>query len=582
MSVKEVSRAGAEVPTSTKATKSSPMAENVHLHSRSEATFASSGMLSATEGTACAAPVRMAAVEESLYALIDHGPYQLRVLGCAMLGLTAVFMEMLAFRVIARPVNHWCRPPGELAHLPADVHPCRGRWQLQQVHCLRNHLDGLGRQHREPIRPGVRSQVSLRRGVTRASPELRFVHNSGWPCGRPIRQKTGGHDLQLLLIATLGCSVAVNFTFFLVNRVVLVMCGTFSYLTIFILVYEVTGKAKRWLFALLHMAMPVTFVPPLLSFLSAHDASWVVAYTVFIVPTAAFALWCSHLGESPTWLLATMRLNRAEPVILTAARLNNVDEQKARQGLRALFTVLRKMKRSQDTPVSTSLTDTMIEDARTRRHAIAAIFSRFACGGIVFGLMTTEKLPDTFWQVGHVVFSVACFTTIKCAMDNYGPRDTLSGFLAAACVSAAARAASAYIGLELMATCARLAMRVFASGSMGVIMCYLGDLFPVNYRCTGVGPSIVVSDIGATLGIVLARVDTVRPGFVFDIFYAIMMLLSVFAVQWLPEVLISKPIHSDSVMSSDQRKLALQASLTQTTKTRKRRSKKKAVRKTGS
>ncbi|KAH6933530.1 hypothetical protein HPB50_015947 [Hyalomma asiaticum] len=109
-----------ETTASTKA-RTSSRGENVHLHSRSEATFATSGVASATEGTTCAAPVTMAAVEESLYALIDHGPYQLRVLGCAMLGITAVFMEMLAFRVIARPVDHWCRPPGELAHLPADV-----------------------------------------------------------------------------------------------------------------------------------------------------------------------------------------------------------------------------------------------------------------------------------------------------------------------------------------------------------------------------------------------------------------------------------------------------------------------------
>ncbi|KAH6933532.1 hypothetical protein HPB50_015949 [Hyalomma asiaticum] len=530
MSVKEASRAAAEVPTGTKARGSSPVGENVHRHSRSEATFATSGVASATEGTTCAAPVRMAAVEESLYALIDHGPYQLRVLVCAVLGFTAVFMEMLAFRVIARPVDHWCRPPGELAHLPADV------WKNTSIpveadgsysKCTVYATTSTDDDERGPTErcyswdydiqdwgDSIVSRFDLvcdRRylfAVVSLVPALTYAVSTpvaGLAADRFGRKPVTVISSCVLLIATLGCSVAANYAFFFVNRVALVTTGTFTYLTTFVFVYEVTGKTKRWLFTLLHMAVPITFVPPLLNFLCAHDASWAVAHTIFIVPTAAFAVWCSHLDESPTWLLATLRLHLAEPVILTAARLNNVDEQKAREGLRRLFAELRKMQRSQDTFVSTSPTDTIVEDARTRRHAIAAIFSRFACGGIVFGLMTTEKLSGISWQVGHVVFSVACFTAIKWAMDNYGPRDTLSGFLGATCVSAAAKAASTYIGFEFVAACVRLAMSVLASGSMSVIMCYLGDLFPANHRCAGMGLSIVVGGTGATLGMVLAR-----------------------------------------------------------------------------
>ncbi|KAL1482398.1 hypothetical protein MTO96_033820 [Rhipicephalus appendiculatus] len=118
MSVEEASKE-TETPTSAE-TKGKA---SVHRN-KSGATSVTSGVFSPTDGTPAASAT---VIRQNLYALIGHGPYQIRVLGCAVLGLTSVLMEMLAYRVIARPVDHWCRPPEDMSHLTADA------WKNQSI-----------------------------------------------------------------------------------------------------------------------------------------------------------------------------------------------------------------------------------------------------------------------------------------------------------------------------------------------------------------------------------------------------------------------------------------------------------------
>ncbi|KAL1472471.1 hypothetical protein MTO96_022961 [Rhipicephalus appendiculatus] len=480
MSVEEASKV-TETPTSAETKGKASVPRN-----KSGVTSVTSSIFSPTDGTPASATV----IEQKLYALIGHGPYQIRVLGCAVLGLTSLLMEMLAYRVIARPVDHWCRPPEDMSYLSADA------WKNQSIPV---EADGSYSQCTVYITTSTGSaedratercyswdydiedwgdSIVSRFGlvcdrqylftVVTIVPALSyavFVPAAGFAADRFGRRLATTISSCVLLIATVGCSVAVNFAFFLVNRAVVVACGTFSYLTTFVMVYEATGESKRWLFTLLNMAVAVTVAPPFVNILSTQEPSWALAHSIFIVPTAAFAMWCSLLDESPAWLLATLRVKQAESAILVAARLNHV---------------------------------------------------------------------------------------------------------AATCVSAVARATSAYVGLGFASGCMRTAMKIVSSGSLGVIMTYVADLFPAQNRCTGVGLSILVGGTGSVLGISLAKVDTVRPGFLFDVFYAFMMLASVFAVQWLPEALMEKSKSLDGTMSPDERKQALKASLARKGRSRSR------------
>ncbi|KAH7959617.1 hypothetical protein HPB49_012485 [Dermacentor silvarum] len=114
-----------------------------------------------------------------------------------------------------------------------------------------------------------------------------------------------------VLISSLCSSVPARYAFFVTMRVLTVSSANAAYLLTFILVYEVTGKSRRPLFTLLHYAVASTFVPAFLDAIALLRPSWFLSHGFLAVPTLAFVIWCSHLGESPVWQLATWRLHEA-------------------------------------------------------------------------------------------------------------------------------------------------------------------------------------------------------------------------------------------------------------------------------
>ncbi|KAH7959618.1 hypothetical protein HPB49_012486 [Dermacentor silvarum] len=72
-------------------------------------------------------PDTLSALQESVYVVLGHGPYQRRILYCGMLCVIVVLMQELALRLVGQSVDHWCRPPQEYGHLSAD------QWRNQSI-----------------------------------------------------------------------------------------------------------------------------------------------------------------------------------------------------------------------------------------------------------------------------------------------------------------------------------------------------------------------------------------------------------------------------------------------------------------
>ncbi|XP_065305188.1 organic cation transporter protein-like [Dermacentor albipictus] len=376
----------------------------------------------------------------------------------------------------------------------------------------------------------------------------------------------------MVLISSVGSSIADNYAFFLMSRLLLLTACSATYLVSFVLVYEVTGKAKRWLYTLLHTAVGATLVPPFVDLLSYQEASWHIVHAIFIGHVAVYVVWCFALDESPMWLLTTGRVHDAELIALAAAKLNRVNEEKTRAGCHVLHAQVRKLQRSHKAFTPVSPTESIVEAVKMRRRALATFFSRFTLTGIFFGLMSTDKLSSPFWLAVNVVLSATCYTVITWTMNRYGPRDTLSGLLGAISTGIVARAAVVYGGYDTTAAYVQVTLKIVTSASMSVVMCYVGDIFPTKIRATGVSLSIALDGFGSLFGAFLTNIHAVRPGFVFDIFYAVTSLLSILAVQWLPEVFIEKQLISSDVMTPEERKLALQASLSPIERRKRRKS----------
>ncbi|KAH9379696.1 hypothetical protein HPB48_021217 [Haemaphysalis longicornis] len=59
------------------------------------------------------------AIQDSLYVILHHGPYQRRVLTCGVLSSFGVLLYAMSYFLLGREVDHWCSPPNYLAALSA-------------------------------------------------------------------------------------------------------------------------------------------------------------------------------------------------------------------------------------------------------------------------------------------------------------------------------------------------------------------------------------------------------------------------------------------------------------------------------
>ncbi|KAL1418967.1 hypothetical protein MTO96_025512 [Rhipicephalus appendiculatus] len=70
------------------------------------------------------------AIQENTYVVLGHGPYQRRVLLCGILALSVLLLQYLAYRLIGRQVDHWCRAPEPVGlftsrYVEEPLHPRR-------------------------------------------------------------------------------------------------------------------------------------------------------------------------------------------------------------------------------------------------------------------------------------------------------------------------------------------------------------------------------------------------------------------------------------------------------------------------
>ncbi|KAH9363576.1 hypothetical protein HPB48_013775 [Haemaphysalis longicornis] len=52
---------------------------------------------------------------------LGHGRFQLMILACAQLSVAVDAYQALCSRLLTPPVDHWCRPPPEFAHMNPDL-----------------------------------------------------------------------------------------------------------------------------------------------------------------------------------------------------------------------------------------------------------------------------------------------------------------------------------------------------------------------------------------------------------------------------------------------------------------------------
>ncbi|KAH6935142.1 hypothetical protein HPB50_003534 [Hyalomma asiaticum] len=546
-----------------------------------------------------------AAVQDSIYVVLGHGPYQRRVLLCSILSVVIALLQALSDRLVSRPVDHWCRPPRALGELHADAWknmsiPVEADGSFSKCTVYDPPVEDIPAANRSAVpcqkwdyaianrgdsivsRFGLvcdrRYLLKLRTGVSVTVSGL-VMPLLGMVSDRIGRRPVTMASVIALLIGSVGNSVAGTFAFFLSTRTVVMTTVKAVFVLTFILLYEVTGNERRLLFSLLDTAVGATLVPPFVDSLFLLEPRWILVHGVLIVPTATLAVWCSLLRESPAWLLATWDVRRAHEAALEVASVNGLDTTKAAATFRAILVQLAKLDRSTHSSTGLVAADVVpVPSVKMRRQAASVFLAKFTLNAVYFPMLSTERSAGYYWAAAQAMLLATSYVAVGWATVRRGLRDTLTVLLFVVCAFSAVQALLMTVGrFQLVISVLQAALKLALSGAVSVVLCYSAEVFPASIRCSGVCASLAFGSAGSLLGFFVIAIDGNRAGALFHSTAAVMAALSVFAVQWLPEVLVEtcKVKRHSAPASAQERKEALKQSLALPVEGRKRRRRRK-------
>ncbi|XP_077531180.1 solute carrier family 22 member 16-like [Haemaphysalis longicornis] len=309
------------------------------------------------------------------------------------------------------------------------------------------------------------------------------------------------------LITAIGNSVAETYAMFVTTRVLDYAAANATFTVIFILLYEVTGNARRWLFTILATAVAGTFGPPFVHVMSGMEPRWELSQGILLVPTALTVLWCCLLSESPAWLLATWDLERAQAGALEAALVNGVSVPKAKATFLAIVNQMQKITPSQTSTTGSSFAQERIFQLKTtRRKAAAAFLTRFTLNAMYFGMVATEEVSGMSWQLVDVFVTTAYYAAVCLAVKKYGPKNAALIALGVVFMLAASKILTIVFRSEDAQSILKGGTKIAVSGALSVVLFYIAEIFPTDRRSVGISMALFFGSSGTLCSLVVCRV----------------------------------------------------------------------------
>ncbi|KAL1450351.1 hypothetical protein MTO96_027989 [Rhipicephalus appendiculatus] len=531
-------------------------------------------------------------IQENVYIILGHGRFQRLVLLSSVLCLTVLLLHAFAYRLIGRPVEHWCHPPEELVDMSLQewknvAIPILPDGKLSQCTVYEPPVPGEDENERQVVSCHRWDYASDRRGDSIVSAWdlvcgrhwLYTLSTSAYMVGAMVIVPLAGiaSDRQgrrptillcsfTMLFASVAAAFSQAFTMFLLARCLIAGTSSATNLLVFIVLYEVTGNEHRALYSLLAASVGGALATPLLSVVALADPGWWLSHAFLATATALAAVWCYSIPESPVWLIDTRRVRIAERVILYAAAENGTDLTKAKATFKAFKTQLQK--RHLATPTMSTGTGSSI--SAFRRRAVSVLTSFFGVSFAFYGTGLREQTVGSQWALTAFVLQVLLLVVVYNVILKWGQRNALSMLLAVLFISTALRAVVHTMDMAFPWTAlAKLIVDVSASVAMAVNYCYTTEVFPTTIRSMGLCVSYAVGRAGALMSTLIDALTTDNL-VMFDLVMTLLVFASGIAIQWLPEIFVHKKkavqITQPAPDTEQQRKEALKATLDQDTK----------------
>ncbi|XP_037583094.1 solute carrier family 22 member 6 [Dermacentor silvarum] len=460
--------------------------------------------------------------------IYGHGDFQ-RLLCCfVILTLVVLHCHSQASALVARPVDHWCRPPSKFADLstarwknvgvPVDdagnpseclayVRPGHQPNDTETVECDEWDYDAA------EARRSARSFWNLVCHRTWLLSLANAVYMSGALFVVPVAgclADTYGRKLVIvsgvavLLLSTLATCLARTYPLYLVTRFFNSACASTVFVVALILLYEVAPLAYRVFYVGISCSLGAFLADVFLLIVAVFPLSWTLLQVVILSPTVLLVLAACAVHESPAWLLVLCRVDEAEAVMLEAARVNDVHRVTARQAIQRLRTDINRSE-------ATYSSRAVAPGAEVRGAHIAGVFVvTFTLMLGIYGLTWSSRMrKDATISIVSVILSAPSYVGMYLALMTLGRLQFLlaaMSLLGGTCLLfAVAVSANPRVIADALLVVAQCCARVLAPANY----LYVAELFPTSMRSTVLCSAYACGRLGAVVASAIAMLEDV-------------------------------------------------------------------------
>ncbi|KAH7960856.1 hypothetical protein HPB49_024028 [Dermacentor silvarum] len=534
-----------------------------------------------------------ALIQENVYVILGHGLFQRIVLVGAFVATVVFLLHSLSDYLIGRPVGHWCRPPDDLHHLGVPV------WKNVAIPVLADGSFSKCTVYEPPLPgedPDNRSTVPCERWdydiekdgesivsmwdlvcnrrwlysiskATFGSASMLFVPIAGIAADRMGRRPVLSASAISTLLGSLVAAASSWVGAFIFSRLVTAVMASATMLMALTVLYEVTGNRHRAPYIMAASGISMLVTSPLIRMLSKLKPRWVLSQALLVTATAIMVAWCCYLDESPVWQIAAGRIRAAESTVHRAVRMNGIDAHKATATFKALKQQL--LKRDASCTSATAGTMSILRWVSLRRRELSALVTWFSLSFALYAsrLAATD---EELWVLASFILRALMFIIAFYGMKQRGHRVTLSGILAFLVASSVLQMVLSNSPLTVPLPLLKIMMSSASAIAMCLNYAYTAEVFPTTIRCVGICLSFSVSRFGVFLAAYIEAALHEERLFLVGAITTGLAFASAVVVQCLPEVFVEKkPADIRAVLSEDQRKEALKASLRHSTESEK-------------
>ncbi|KAH7972927.1 hypothetical protein HPB52_019014 [Rhipicephalus sanguineus] len=554
----------------------SPLEEGQH-----EAHHQTTTVVAATTAATAAAP--SSPLDHVL--ICGHGRFQIMVLVCTTLAFFTAIEHALASTDLARPVDHWCKPPARYSYMDPEI------WRNISIPVVLEE-DGAERrsqcQRFEPPLPYSESSAESPDNRTAVFCDAGWEYESGdshlhsivdewnlvcrrsWivsalaaaymaggvvgsalagiAADRVGRRPVLGVWLVLLVFAGTALVFANSVPLFATLRFLLSAGAAGVLVASHVLLFEVTDTQHRVMYCAIAVA-GATFVAAVYTeLIHVFIRNWHAAQVAYMVPSCGLIAAAYLVEESPCWLLAFSEVRYAEYVLSRAASANRVEPHLFRHRMSALRVEMSRQHEQLLTHQEQEGPNAIISDHELRlsdllsnqslRQRSAVIFG---CWFLVFGafshLSTGHVMRDNERaRSALVVLRLPCVVADVYVLTRAGRRLSLAASMLALSVATGALSAVDALGApdQLNAVVVVSGLLVFDMSAIAAFA-FSAELYPTVLRGSALGCCYMSGYIGAFAASFISEIRSPPlRGAVYAVAAAMLLLLGAMALA-LPE-----------------------------------------------